>query len=85
MPLIDLPLRLAAASLASFLLATNADARTLRVCADPNNLPFSNARGEGLENKIAELLAEELGASSDVCLVGPAPGLHPKYAERRRL
>src|SRR5437868_4844070 len=23
----------------------------LRVCADPNNLPFSNARGEGFENK----------------------------------
>ena len=34
---------------------------TLRVCADPNNLPFSNARGEGFENKIAELLARDLG------------------------
>src|SRR4051812_11882098 len=33
----------------------------LRVCADPNNLPFSNARGEGFENKIAELMAKELG------------------------
>lgn len=33
----------------------------LRVCADPNNLPFSNARGEGFENKIAELLAQDLG------------------------
>jgi mxaJ protein len=33
----------------------------LRVCADPNNLPFSNAAGEGFENKLAELLAEELG------------------------
>jgi mxaJ protein len=32
----------------------------LRVCADPNNLPFSNERGEGFENKIAELLAAEL-------------------------
>ncbi|PYT05524.1 MAG: quinoprotein dehydrogenase-associated putative ABC transporter substrate-binding protein [Acidobacteria bacterium] len=32
----------------------------LRVCADPNNLPFSNERGEGFENKIAELLAEDL-------------------------
>ena len=36
--------------------------RTLRVCADPNNLPFSNERGEGFENKIAELLAQELNA-----------------------
>jgi mxaJ protein len=33
----------------------------LRVCADPNNLPFSNQRGEGFENKIAELLAHDRG------------------------
>lgn len=33
----------------------------LRVCQDPNNLPFSNARGEGFENRIAELLAAKLG------------------------
>src|SRR5271166_3053941 len=36
-------------------------ARTeLRVCADPNNLPFSNEKGEGYENKIAEILGDEL-------------------------
>jgi mxaJ protein len=34
---------------------------TLRVCADPNSLPQSNRAGEGYENKIAELLARELG------------------------
>ena len=34
---------------------------TLTVCADPNNLPFSNRAGEGFENKIAALLAKELG------------------------
>src|SRR5712692_5907005 len=40
------------------------DARkALRVCADPNNLPFSNEKGEGYENKIAELFARELGLS----------------------
>jgi quinoprotein dehydrogenase-associated probable ABC transporter substrate-binding protein len=33
----------------------------LRVCADPDNLPLSNARGEGYENKIAEQLARDLG------------------------
>lgn len=33
----------------------------LRVCADPNNLPFSNDKGEGLENALAELLANDLG------------------------
>jgi quinoprotein dehydrogenase-associated probable ABC transporter substrate-binding protein len=36
------------------------DHSALRVCADPNNLPFSNEKGEGFENKIAELLAAEL-------------------------
>jgi mxaJ protein len=39
-----------------------ADRRVLRVCADPNNLPFSNQSGEGLENKLAELIAKDLGA-----------------------
>jgi mxaJ protein len=34
----------------------------LRVCADPNNLPFSNARGEGFENRLAQLVAHDLGA-----------------------
>lgn len=33
----------------------------LRVCADPNNLPFTHRNGEGFENKLAELVAEELG------------------------
>jgi mxaJ protein len=32
----------------------------LRVCADPNNLPFSNQRGEGFENKLAALIAADL-------------------------
>jgi mxaJ protein len=33
----------------------------LRVCADPNALPFSNQRGQGFENRMAELIARELG------------------------
>jgi quinoprotein dehydrogenase-associated probable ABC transporter substrate-binding protein len=37
------------------------DPKVLRVCADPNNLPFSNDKGEGFENKIAELFAAKLG------------------------
>jgi mxaJ protein len=51
-------------SLAAVLLAAcaAANARELRVCADPNNLPFSNSRSEGFENKVAELVARELGA-----------------------
>jgi len=37
-------------------------ANVLRVCADPNNLPFSNDRGEGLENRLVEMVAQEMGA-----------------------
>jgi len=36
--------------------------KKLRVCADPNNLPFSNERLEGFENRIAEVLARDLHA-----------------------
>lgn len=39
-----------------------ASARTLRVCADPNNLPFSNERREGFENELAALIARDLRA-----------------------
>jgi mxaJ protein len=46
----------------AMLLGGGAEARELRVCADPNNLPFSNERGEGFENRIVAILAEELGA-----------------------
>jgi quinoprotein dehydrogenase-associated probable ABC transporter substrate-binding protein len=44
--------------------AERADAaeRELRVCADPNNLPFSDQQGQGFENRIAELVAGELDA-----------------------
>ncbi len=38
------------------------DHKEFRVCADPNNLPFSNQKQEGFENKIAELLAREFGS-----------------------
>src|SRR5579863_9220112 len=34
---------------------------SLRVCADPGNMPFSNNRGEGYEQKIAEVIASALG------------------------
>jgi mxaJ protein len=52
----------AGALLALLLIGSAASARTLRVCADPNNLPFSNERGDGFENRIVQLVAEELGA-----------------------
>lgn len=43
--------------------ATDESPEGFRVCADPSNLPFSNEKLEGFENKIAELFAAELGAS----------------------
>jgi quinoprotein dehydrogenase-associated probable ABC transporter substrate-binding protein len=39
--------------------------KVLHVCADPNNLPLSNAKREGYENKIAELFAQDLGWNID--------------------
>lgn len=42
--------------------AANAGARELRVCADPDNLPLSSENGAGFENRIAELVAADMGA-----------------------
>lgn len=36
---------------------------TLRVCADPNNMPFSNRAGQGIENQLARMIAGDLGMS----------------------
>ncbi|HEY1257710.1 MAG TPA: substrate-binding domain-containing protein [Stellaceae bacterium] len=55
------PLAILAAMLA--LCTATAEARELRVCADPNNLPFSNDKGEGFENKIVSLIAQDEGAA----------------------
>lgn len=38
---------------------------SIRVCADPDNLPYSNRELQGFENKIGEVIAQELGASLD--------------------
>jgi quinoprotein dehydrogenase-associated probable ABC transporter substrate-binding protein len=46
--------------LAGFVATPACAAGTLRVCADPNNLPFSNRAGQGFENKIADLIARDL-------------------------
>lgn len=35
-----------------------------RVCADPENLPFSNRRMEGFENRIADLIAKDFGTTA---------------------
>ena len=51
----------AACLLACFTVSITASAADLRVCADPNNLPYSNERGEGFENELARLAARDLG------------------------
>jgi quinoprotein dehydrogenase-associated probable ABC transporter substrate-binding protein len=61
-----LGLRLGATTLICIVLSSgvaraNESNSVLRVCADPDNLPLSNQRGEGYENKIAEELARDLG------------------------
>jgi mxaJ protein len=55
----------ALAGLAFLALACHAEkpTRELRVCSDPNNLPFSNQRQEGFENRLAQLIASELHAT----------------------
>src|SRR4051812_23396792 len=54
--------RTAALALAIGLSAAPALGRELRVCADPNNLPFSNDRLEGFENRILDIVARDLDA-----------------------
>src|ERR1700749_330077 len=48
-------------ALAFVLAPLAAQAGVLRVCSDPNNLPFSNRAGHGFENRIADLIAHDLG------------------------
>jgi len=50
------------------------DPKVLRVCADPRNLPFSNQKGEGFENKLAELLAAKLQKKIDYMYFPQATG-----------
>jgi mxaJ protein len=51
-------MRLAMIVLLAF--AAPAQGRVLKVCADPNNLPFSNAKEEGFENRIVRIVAKAL-------------------------
>ena len=50
------------------------DPKVLRVCADPRNLPFSNEKGEGFENKLAELFADKLQKKLDYMYFPQATG-----------
>lgn len=50
------------------------DPNVLRVCADPRNLPFSNDKGEGFENKLGELIADKLHRKLDYVYFPQATG-----------
>src|SRR5215475_2878695 len=50
------------------------DPIVLRVCADPHNMPFSTDKGEGFENKLAELFASKLGKRLSYTFYPQAPG-----------
>ncbi len=50
------------------------DPQVLRVCADPRNMPFSNEKGEGFENKLAELFAAKLQKKLDYVFFPQATG-----------
>src|SRR3954469_6113098 len=54
----------AAATLVALLISLSAAAqqRELRVCADPDNMPFSNTERQGFENRIAKVVAADLKA-----------------------
>ena len=58
-------MRILALALLALLIADGAAADEadppLRVCADPNNLPLSDRDGAGFENRIAEVIADQLG------------------------
>jgi quinoprotein dehydrogenase-associated probable ABC transporter substrate-binding protein len=57
---------------------------SLRVCADPANMPFSNDKGQGFENKIAEIVAAELKVDVEYTWFPQATGFirHTLFAKR---
>src|SRR5690348_10251480 len=59
-------------------------ARDLRVCADPDNLPFSNAKQQGFENQIAQLVARGLNAHLEYQWQRMGRGFVREYLNRGR-
>src|SRR3546814_15757697 len=71
-----LALLVAAAGAAPAAAATGevVDRSKLRVCADPGNLPYSDDKGEGFENKLAELIAGDLAVPLESTRFPPTLG-----------
>src|SRR5262245_60604175 len=51
-----------------------AQSKPLRVCSDPENMPFSNEKLEGFENRIASLIAKEMGTTDSYIWWGQRRG-----------
>jgi quinoprotein dehydrogenase-associated probable ABC transporter substrate-binding protein len=73
-PSVDGSLALAQTSDSGDLSFELVDPKVLRVCADPRNLPFSNEKGEGFENKLAEFFADKLHKQVDYVYFPQATG-----------
>jgi mxaJ protein len=72
--------------MASFACAAglNAQTRELRVCADPNNMPFSSRDQTGFENRIAAIVATELGARLTFVWQRMGRGFVREYLDKRQ-
>jgi hypothetical protein len=70
------------AVLLGFAGAGTAGAASLRVCADPDNMPFSNEKAEGFENKLAELIAQKLNATLQYSWFAESTGYVPNTMGR---
>ena len=60
------------------------DTKQLKVCGDPNNLPFSNEKLEGIENKVAAVIAKDLGMTVDYTCWPHQRGLVKRVLNTRR-
>lgn len=58
--------------------------KVLRICAAPGNMPFSNRKEEGFENKIANIVAEELGVPVENFWYPQGMGLVRQTLNRKR-
>ena len=58
-------------------LGGEASAGVIRVCADPDNMPFSNDKGEGFENKLAEMIGAKLDDTVDYTWFSESSGYVP--------
>ena len=63
-------LALVAGLLAASGAALGSDLKSLTVCADPGNMPLSNQKGEGFENKIAQVIGAAMGTGAKRRIAG---------------